>query len=198
MKKLNLFVILLLIIFSNLEITAQENKSSEIKQSPFSQRKNLGEMPREKEELLLRLHSSQERNKLSELKKLSKVKYFQILWDLPIYVPPAEKKNSRLLNDIVVFGEHVPNEVAQNSMLELDVEILALRFQKSDASVKNKIRFELAQKLDELFDSSVEAKQKRIDDLNTRIKILSEDLGLILRNKDKIVNNRLSELLGKQ
>ncbi len=71
MKKLNLLEISLLIFFATSALLAQENKPNNFKQSTFSQRRNLVKMPREKEELLLRLHSSEERNKLSEIRKLN-------------------------------------------------------------------------------------------------------------------------------
>lgn len=152
-----------------------------------------GDLTKEEEEKLLKNLSPETRTKLEEIKKLNKNKYNQLL------------RQSAFYGTLAYIDEHSPGifdfrkqneETKKQKELEIDVELLALKYKNSDSGNQSKIKSELSSKLSELFDIKELKKQEEVKQLEKRLQELKESLIARKQNKNEIVARRVQELLG--
>ncbi|MFH1197960.1 MAG: hypothetical protein V1720_19820 [bacterium] len=131
------------------------------------------------------------RQYLEEIKKGDKGKYNSLLQELYFnnlsyhpFLEGMEKKDMERSKKI--------------SELSVITEALALRYKSAGGSDKSKIKSELRQKLSELFDQKEAAKKAEVESLEKRLKELKEKLSQRSGNRDKIIDERLSEILGEK
>lgn len=152
------------------------------------------EMSKEEEEKLLKSLTPEVRAKMEEIKKLDKNKYYQLLrsrFPFGVYTtgsPIALTEMAGLYNS----GESLKKE----KLLEIDVELLALKLKNSDGGSLQKIKSEMIEKLSELFEIKESQKQKEVERLEKRLQELKESLQYRKQNKNEIVQRRIQELIG--
>jgi len=153
-----------------------------------------GELSKETEEKILKTLSPEMRAKLEEIKKLDKNKYHQLLrTSFPFGVGNIGEDNKL----VEVFGLAYSGEQEKKQKeLEIDVELLALRYKNADGGNQAKIKNELSSKLSELFDVKESKKQEEVKQLEKRLQELKESLAARKQNKNEIVARRVQELLG--
>jgi len=168
-------------------------------ESIFYPHQKLTQMSAKKEKVLLKLHSIPVKSKLEELKKLSKEKYYEMLWDLPIPVPQNYDKNdSALLDEVVVYRGPEPPERTKSNVLQIDIEILALKYKEADEASKQIIKNKLNEYLTEYFQLRSTGINNRVKDAEEKLNQLKQELTSVTQNKEKIVTRRLKELIGEK
>ena len=152
-----------------------------------------GDLTKEEEEKLLKNLSSETRAKLEEIKKLNKNKYNQLLRETAFYgaITYLDTDAPAILD----FRKQTEGTKKQKE-LEIDVELLALRYKNADGGNQAKIKNELSSKLSELFDVKESKKQEEVKQLEKRLQELKESLAARKQNKNEIVARRVQELLG--
>ncbi len=152
-----------------------------------------GDLTKEEEEKLLKNLSPETRTKLEEIKKLNKNKYNQLLRETTFYGALTYwDKNTPAVLDFRKQTE----ETKKQKELEIDVELLALKYKNADSGNQSKIKSELSSKLSELFDIKELKKQEEVKQLEKRLQELKESLIARKQNKNEIVARRVQELLG--
>lgn len=152
-----------------------------------------GDLTKEEEEKLLKNLSPETRTKLEEIKKLNKNKYNQLLRQSAFYGTLAyiDERSPEILD----FRKQ-NEEIKKQKELEIDVELLALKYKNADSGNQSKIKSELSSKLSELFDIKELKKQEEVKLLEKRLQELKESLIARKQNKNEIVARRVQELLG--
>ncbi|NOX16732.1 MAG: hypothetical protein GXO87_00405 [Chlorobi bacterium] len=84
-------------------------------------------------------------------------------------------------------------------ILEMDIhtEALAAKYSKANKSEKEKLENNLKEQLSKLFALKEKRKYKEVADLEKELEDLKKGLKLREKNKDKIIERRLLELLGE-
>ena len=91
-------------------------------------------------------------------------------------------------------GRELKNKI---SALEIETTLLALKYKNDSTVDKSKIKEKLRNKLNELFDLKEQTKKQDVERLEKRLKSLKHSLSVRSKNKDKIVNRRLNQLIGE-
>lgn len=208
-QKIFLLVIVLLLggntIFpqsSGYSLGQTEGLYSELAQAYTLQGK---EMSKEEEEKLLKNLSSEIKEKLEEIKKLNKNKYYQLLRETSYnagYFSRSENYFTR--NNLSVAGFSTEDAAAKEEFaqqkkqrdLEIDMELLTLKCKNADKSDQQKLKSDLQSVLSKLFDIRESQKQVEVKRLEKRLQELKESLQARKQNKDEIVQRRIQELLG--
>jgi len=151
-----------------------------------------GEMSKKEEEDRLSRLTPEARSKLGEIKKLNKNKYFQLL-------------RSRFPYGVISIGEgetavaglfNSSESQKKEKELEIDAELLALKCKGADANTQQKIKNDLTNTLNQLFDIKEADKEREVKQLQKRLQDLQESLQARKQNKNEIVQRRIQELLG--
>ncbi|HEX2867275.1 MAG TPA: hypothetical protein VHO03_09550 [Ignavibacteriales bacterium] len=129
------------------------------------------------------------KKEMEKIKKLSKLKYHQLLMD-----------NQFRNFEFPIFGKR--SKEAQERMkkiteLEIETESMGLEYSKADKSEREKIKQNLQSKLSELFELREESRKEEVKDLEGRLSELNKTLDERRKNKDKIIQNRLNDLTGE-
>lgn len=178
-------------------ILSDPNKNNNEYESIFYPYRKMEMMSTAKEQLLLKLHSEAVRKKLLELKKLSKGKYNEMLWALPVPIPKNEtEEEEKLLDRVIVYNGHEYPERKMANLLKLDIEIYSLKYQAATGDDKAKIKNELTSRLSEFFNQRVLKMEESAKETQKKMNSLNEQINTIKRNKEQIVNKRLEELIG--
>jgi hypothetical protein len=153
------------------------------------------DMSKEEEEKLLKSLTPEVRAKMEEIKKLDKNKYYQLLRSrFPYGVYSTAGVNIEAPEIAGLFNAREPYK--KEKVLEIDVELLALKLKNADNGSQQKIKQELGEKLGDLFDMKETQKQEEVQRLEKRLQELKESLKYRKQNKDEIVQRRIQELLG--
>lgn len=198
MRLIILFSLAILILSSNVALAgAQKNdlefyetqkKSVEKPRKASKPLKNKkGEMSKEQEENILINLSPEAKSKMEEIKKLDEIKYYQLLDSFNSRDFPNSTENPSSTSKI---------EIKKEKLLEIDVQLLTLKYKNADAASKSKIKKDLTAKLSDLFDIREAKKQKQVKRLESRLQELNESLEARKKNKDVIIERRIEELLG--
>ena len=199
MKKIYLFNGAALILLSGIQIKAQDKAVKAYSDQLLSSGILPGgkEMSKEEEQKLISKLSPEMKSKLEEIKKLNKDKYYQLLrqtsffgvWsiseDAPIAIP----------GNFFNSGER-SEQYKKQKELEINVELLALKYKNANASDQSKIKSDLSNTLSQLFEMREAQKQEEVKQLEERLQDLKESLQMRKQNKEEIVNRRIQELLG--
>ena len=199
MKRINVFLIIVFIAAGAIQIKAQDETPKiyeELAQTygGFSSGK---EMSKEEEQKILKKLSPEMKNKLEEIKKLSKEKYYQLLRQNSFGGVYAISEDSPVAVVGGLFGNSERSEqYKKQKELEVNIELLALKYKNANASEQGKIKNDLATTLSDLFEIRESQKQEEVKSLEKRLQELKESLQMRKENKTEIVNRRIQELLG--
>jgi hypothetical protein len=195
MKYSILIVVTALLFCASDFINAQTTNDKISFEDVYGTRRDMGTMPKEKENLLLTLYDARVKEKLEELKKLSINEYQKMLWRLVVYVPSDFNGNDKLLNEVVITRGPASYNDIRKELLKIDVEILAIKIKNSNPHSSNELKNELTSALYQLFDYSTLRRQTRLQRLEEQLTELKNTINTLNNNRDEIVNAKLNELL---
>lgn len=160
------------------------------------------EMSKEEEEKLLKNLSSEMKEKLAEVKKLNKNKYYQLLrsssyslgYGSELAVTNLSSGSAWSAYD-EAYKERIEKSKKQKE-LEVEIELYALKYKNADGSSQQKIKSDLQSALGQLFEFREAQKQEEVKSLEKRLQELKESLQVRKQKKDEIVQRRIQELLG--
>lgn len=121
--------------------------------------------------------------KLEELKKTNPQKYRQLI------------KLSFNLLELAKENEIAEKDVVRGIALEYDTRELASKYNKADPGEKEKIKREIKNKLNELFDIRTKVQELKVERLQAKVKELKDIIEKRKQNKSKIIEERLNDLL---
>ena len=178
---------------NDLEFYETQKKLAEISKKALQglEYKN-GKINKEQEEKILIKLPPEAKSKMEEIKKLDEVKYYQLLNSF---------KNGNFLDFTdPIISWHEPSttkkDLKKEKLLEIDVQLLALKYKNADAASKSKIKKDLTATLSDLFDIREAKKQEQVKRLENRLEKLNESLEARKKNKDVIIERRIQELCG--
>ncbi len=128
---------------------------------------------------------------LELIKELDEEKYRNLSSDINIRIPALRRG---AYSSITSFTEEMETNYKIRE-LELRTERLALEYKKSKKD-KAKTKQELTKVLKQLFELKEEVKSTEVKNLEEELAKLKEALKIRSKNKDKIIDNRLEELIG--
>lgn len=206
-QKIFLLVIVLLLggnaIFpqsSGYSLGQTEGLYSELAQAYTLQGKD---MSKDEEEKLLKNLSSEVKEKLAEIKKLNKSKYFQLLREASYsyrfngsWTLAPSLATGKSLGDYEESLKEQKEKAKKQAELEIDVELNALKFKNAEGGNQQKIKSDLQSALNQLFEIREAQKQEEVKQLEKRLQDLKESLQVRKQKKDEIVQRRIQELLG--
>jgi hypothetical protein len=145
------------------------------------------EMKEEDEKKLLKNLNETLRKNLEQIKKVNKEKYIDLLRE-------SQFKNIKI--PFIVKHEKLMQE-RENKIFEAEVEVEALAAKHKNTTEKEqrKIKQELKKELNNLFDLKEERRKQEVEELQKELSELKKSLEVRLRNKDKIIERRMQELL---
>ena len=199
--KIYLSVIILGAVSSNFlfaQVTAYKNLSGNFQD--FAVVAPQGEMTKEQEEKLLKNFSNDSRSKLEEIKNMNKNKYYELLRSNSMFGLTGGDiyyGNNTIIGKELNWIKESNENYKKQKALEIDTELLALKYKNADSSEKSKIKNDLTSKLSELFDMKEAKKQDEVKQLEKRLQDLKESLQVRKENKDKIVQYRMQAMLGE-
>lgn len=129
------------------------------------------------------------KKELEGIKRLNKTKYFNLLRDFHFEnfgFPPFGKDSKEARERRKKITE-----------LEVNTEALGLKYQKAEKGDRDKLKGELKEKLNELFELREANRKEEVGDLEERLKDLKTTLQERRDNKDEIVKKRMQELTGE-
>ncbi|MFA7418762.1 MAG: hypothetical protein WCZ90_03675 [Melioribacteraceae bacterium] len=207
--KQKIFLLLIVLLFGGKTILPQssgyslgqtESLYSELAQAYTLQGK---EMSKEEEDKLLKNLSAEVKEKLAEIKKLNKNKYFQLLREAShsyrfngSWTLGPSLATGKSLNNYEETLKEQKEKAKKQAELEIDVELLALKYKDADSNAKEKIKNDLSGVLGVLFNIREEQKQEEVKRLEKRLQDLKESLQARKQVKGEIVQRRIQELLG--
>ncbi|RJQ62435.1 MAG: hypothetical protein C4517_06475 [Stygiobacter sp.] len=151
------------------------------------------EMSKDEEEKLLKNLSSEMKEKLEEIKKLNKEKYQQLLRSSSY----ANVFSTGYAQAEGVFGlRGLSEKYRKGQELEIDMELLTLKYKNADKTEQQKLKSDLQVVLNKLFDIRESQKEGEVINLEKRLQELKESLQVRKQKKDEIVQRRIQELLG--
>ena len=151
------------------------------------------EMSKKEEEDRLSRLTPEVRAKMEEIKKLNKNKYNQLLRSsFPYGVFSAGDGDETVLAGLFNSSEDQKKE----KELEINAELLALKYKNADANSQQKMKNDLTNTLNQLFDIRESHKQDEVKRLEKRLQELKESLQARKQNKNEIVQRRIQEMLG--
>ena len=200
MKKLTGILMFTLLALPFVKTLPQETKSSsgtlaqvytDLAQDYTVQGK---ELSKQEEEKYLKTFSPEIKAKLEEIKKIDKNKYYYLLRSRFASGWGNIGHNNELVE---VYGlAYASENMKKEKELEIDVELLALKCKAADANSQQKIKNDLTNTLNQLFDIRESQKQEEVKRLQKRLQELQESLQARKQNKNEIVQRRIQELLG--
>ncbi|MGE5681773.1 MAG: hypothetical protein ACM34K_12920 [Bacillota bacterium] len=147
------------------------------------------ELSAEQEQKYLKDIMPKIKKELEEIKKLNKIKYFDILKDLHF-----ENLNGPFFGKM---DKEAVERMRKVSELEVETESLGLKYQNANKADKEKMKSELKNKLNELFELKETNRKQEVEHLEKRLSELRKSLQERRDNKDEIVRKRMMELTGE-
>ena len=199
MKKIFLFIGAALILLSGIQIKAQDEAVKAYSDQLSSSGILVGgkEMSKEEEQKLLSKLSPEMKSKFEEIKKLNKDKYYQLLRQTNFYGLWSVSEDAPVAISGNFFNSSERSEqYKKQKELEINVELLALKYKNANSSEQSKIKSDLSNTLSQLFEMREAQKQEEVKQLEKRLQDLKESLQMRKQNKEEIVNRRIQELLG--
>ncbi|OGU57742.1 MAG: hypothetical protein A2V66_17320 [Ignavibacteria bacterium RBG_13_36_8] len=182
-------LIILLSAAAYINLTAQEEPPKPprvIYDEPIISHFDL-EITKEREEAYLKNVDEKLKADLLKIKKADKEKYFKLLMEAGMHY-----------GDLMYASER-EKEMVQSSRkisnLEVETQIIAFKYNKAAASDKQKLRTELKNKLDDLFELREKDRKTQIIRLENELDELKASLEVRRKNKEAVINKRLQELL---
>lgn len=151
-----------------------------------------GELSKKEEDERLSRLTPEVRAKMEEIKKLNKNKYNQLLRSSFPFGVMSSGNSEAFLAGLLNSSENQKKE----KELEIDAELLALKYKGADSNSQQKMKNDLTNTLNQLFDIREAQKQDEVKRLQKRLQELQESLQARKQNKSEIVQRRIQELLG--
>lgn len=145
------------------------------------------EMKKEDEEKILKNLNKTLRKNLKLIKKVNKEKYIDLLRE-------AQFKNIKVP---FILKHEKQMQVRENKIFEAEVKVEALAAEHKNTNEKEqeRIKQELKKELNKLFDLKEERRKQEVEELQNELSELKKTLEVRLRNKGKIIERRIQELL---
>lgn len=145
------------------------------------------EMKKEDEEKILKNLNKTLRKNLELIKKVNKEKYIDLLRE-------AQFKNIKVP---FILKHEKQMQVRENKIFEAEVKVEALAAEHKNTNEKEqeRIKQELKKELNKLFDLKEERRKQEVEELQNELSELKKTLEVRLRNKGKIIERRIQELL---
>lgn len=145
------------------------------------------EMKKEDEEKILKNLNKTLRKNLELIKKVNKEKYIDLLRE-------AQFKNIKIP---FILKHEKQMQVRENKIFEAEVKVEALAAEHKNTNEKEqeRIKQELKKELNKLFDLKEERRKQEVEELQNELSELKKTLEVRLRNKGKIIERRIQELL---
>ena len=195
MKKHKYYILTLVLFLLTQILLAQEKpkpplepeKPLDIDQVFEFEFQNFFEMKEEDEKKLLNNLNETLRKNLEQIKKVNKEKYIDLLRE-------SQFKNIKV--PFIVKHEKIMQE-RENKIFEAEVEVeaLAAKHKNTNEKEQRKIKQELKKELNILFDLKEQRRKQEVEELQQELSELKKSLEVRLRNKDKIIERRMQELL---
>lgn len=198
MKKLTLLFVLVILAYPFVKTLPQEttNNSGALTQVYTDLERVYsvqgGELSKKEEEERLSRLTPEVRAKMEEIKKLNKNKYNQLLRSSFPFGVISSGNSEAVLAGLFNSSENQKKE----KELEIDAELLALKYKGADSNSQQKMKNDLTNTLNQLFDIREAQKQDEVKRLQKRLQELQESLQARKQNKNEIVQRRIQELLG--
>ncbi len=143
-------------------------------------------LSKKQEQFILQRLNSKIRSELQYIKSVEEERYWELLRESQFRgfeFPFIDKRDKEI---------HERNkQILEN---EIITESLALKYEKSSASERGKIKTELMKTLNILFDLKEEEKRMQVRMLENELKELKQKLSVRAKNKSKIIELRFNEL----
>ena len=145
----------------------------------------------ENEEKILNALQPKVKEDLLKVKSIDKDKYYELLSESPnlyfesgweFFLDPLEKK---------MFDKQQKIE-----QVEMHTEALGFLYQNSKSNEQQKIKTQLKNELEQLFDLKEEQRRLDVEMLEFQLQELKTSLDARKKNKNEIINRRLNELIG--
>lgn len=198
MKNYKYYIFALIILFSTQLLFAQEEprapmppeSGEDIEHDLDFEFQKFFEMKEEDEKKLLNNLKKELQNNLEVIKKVNREKYIDLLRE-------SQFKNMKM--PFIVKHEKLMYE-RENKIFEAEVEVeaLAAKHQKASASEQRRIKEQLKSELNKLFALKEERRKQEVDALQKELGELKKTLEVRQRNKDKIIERRIQELLEEE
>ncbi|TSA27185.1 MAG: hypothetical protein D4R68_06085 [Ignavibacteriales bacterium] len=198
MKKLTLLFVFIIFAYPYIKTLSQEttNNSGALTQVYTDLERvysvQSGELSKKEEEERLSRLTPEVRAKMEEIKKLNKNKYNQLLRSSFPFGVMSNGNSEAVLAGLFNSSENQKKE----KELEIDAELLALKYKVADSNSQQKMKNDLTNTLNQLFDIREAQKQDEVKRLQKRLQELQESLQARKQNKSEIVQRRIQELLG--
>lgn len=188
MKNL-ILILMLLITITSINIFAQDVPTPPKPERDFHF--PMVEMTEESEKQYLKAVDAQTKAELEQIKQYDKQKYSELLMEAyfnshsrPFFrMDPEEKEIIERQKTIAKLG--------------ISVEALKLKYKHAESSEKNKIKSDLNKTLFTLFDLKEADKKFKIAMLQEELEQLKKSINVRAKNRDKIVERRLQDLIGE-
>ena len=144
-------------------------------------------MSEEEEKKILETVKEDLKNELKEIKKVNKNKYYDFL---------RQSQFTSMNIPFLVKREREQHE-RENKILEAEIktEALAAKYAAANQPDKVKIKNQLREELNKLFDEKEARRQQEVAQLQNELKELQSSLTARQKNKSLIIERRLQELL---
>lgn len=145
------------------------------------------EMKEEDEKKILKNLNETLRSNLEQIKKVNREKYIELLRE-------SQFKNIKI--PFIVKHEKLMHE-RENKIFEAEVKVeaLAAKLKNKNTNERSKIKQELKNELNDLFDLKEERRKQEVEELQKELSELKKSLDVRVKNKDKIIERRMQELL---
>lgn len=195
MKNFYYYMFALVLFLLTQLLLAQENPKEPLEPEPIvntDQELNFVfqkffEMKKEDEEKILKNLNKTLRKNLELIKKVNKEKYIDLLRE-------AQFKNIKVP---FILKHEKQMQVRENKIFEAEVKVEALAAEHKNTNEKEqeRIKQELKKELNKLFDLKEERRKQEVEELQNELSELKKTLEVRLRNKGKIIERRIQELL---
>ncbi len=195
MKNYKYHIFVLTMFFSVQLFFAQEKPRSPLEPEPPEKIENefefelqeFFEMKEEDEKKLLKNLKKELQKNLEVIKRVNKEKYIDFL---------RESQFKNMKTPFIVKHEKLMHE-RENKIFEAEVEVAALaaKHQTAAANEKLRIKEQLKSELNKLFVLKEERRKQEVEALQKELGELKKSLEVRQRNKDKIIERRIQELL---
>ncbi len=137
------------------------------------------------------------RDDLEFIKKNNKSKYYQLLQDVRF----KRFFNSYTTGASAFYIDENRNKdkdtFSKENELNIQSEVLAIKYKTADASNKQNIKNQLKAKLSELFELKEKSRKDEVAQLEKKLVELKKNLDLRNSHKDEIIIRKMEEMLGE-
>lgn len=186
-----MFMLYIVIIFASTKIICPQDEPKLQKEGLPPAYWKSQQLTEENEGKILNALQPKVKEDLLKVKSINKDKYYELLSGSPnlyfesgweFFLDPLEKK---------MFDKQQKIE-----QVEIHTEALGFLYQNSKSSEQKKIKAQLRNELEQLFDLKEQQKRLDVEMLEFQLQELKTSLDARKKNKNEIINKRFNELIG--